>query len=312
VFGVDVDPVHEVNHAIGSKPAYAIIPGLFINPGDVTLMTVPGYPVAGTYTKYFGGAVHPMPLLRRNNFLPDFDELSDEVRQAAKLMVLNYPNSPTGALADHRFFDRVVRFAKENKIVVINDAAHILLTYGQRPLSFLEIDGARDVGLEVHSMSKGYNMIGWRLGFVTGNPLLVRAFADFKDNTDSGQFIAIQKAGAVALDNVDIPEQIRTKYERRLRKLIAALNSTGAKVEMPGGTYFLYVPSPQRARTSEFLTAEDASQFLIKEHSIVTVPWDDAGAFLRFSVTYQAATEEVEDALMSELVARLRSAGIEW
>jgi LL-diaminopimelate aminotransferase len=150
-------------------------------------------------------------------------------------------------------------------------------------------------------------MIGWRIGFVCGHPLLVQAFADVKDNCDSGQFMAIQKAGAQALDEPDIPRSIRIKYERRLHKLVAMLKGAGFDCHMPGGTYFLYCRSPQAAGDVIFQNAEEASQFLITRQSIVTVPWDDAGSFLRFSVTYEAADEAAEDALMDEARKRLET-----
>jgi len=303
---VTVDPATEINHCIGSKTALSMLPAAFVNPGDVTLMTVPGYPVAGTHTRYYGGSVFKLPLREENGFLPDLDSIPDIVRRRAKLLVLNYPNSPTGALADESFFARVIAFAKANGIVVVQDAAHIMLTYGQKPLSFLAVDGAKEVGVEVHSMSKGFDMIGWRLGFVAGHERIVRAFADVKDNCDSGQFIAIQKAAAAALERPSISAGIRAKYERRLRKLVDTLNELGFKARMPGGTYFLYLPYPKGIEGGPtFATAEDASQFLIRERSICTVSWDDAGPYLRFSVTYRAPTEADEDALMGELKTRL-------
>ncbi len=303
---VDLDAKTEVNHCIGSKPALAMMPAVFINPGDVTLMTTPGYPVAGTHTAYYGGEVHNLPLTAANNFLPDLDAIPGDVCARAKLLVLNYPNSPTGALADAEFFKRAVDFAHKNNLVVINDAAHMVLTFDGEPLSFLSIDGAKDVGVEIHSLSKGFDMIGWRIGFVAGNQLIVQAFSDVKDNTDSGQFIAIQKAAVAALENDSIPARIRQKYHRRLKKLVAVLKEAGFEAEVPGGTYFLYTAAPKSAGSGEsFSCAEDASQFLIKEASICTVPWDNAGAFLRFSVTYQAESEAEEDALMAELSSRL-------
>jgi len=306
-FGVQLDPITQVNHCIGTKPALAMLPAVFINPGDVTLMTVPGYPVAGTHTQYYGGEVYRLPLLAENNFFPNLDSIPADIRRRAKLMVLNYPNSPTGKVATREFFERVIAFARENQIVVVQDAAHLMLTYEGKPLSFLQVSGAVEVGVEVHSMSKGWHMIGWRMGWVCGHPRIVQAFADVKDNCDSGQFIAIQKAAAAALDNAQIPCQTREKYHRRLVKLIDVLRRCGFNCRLPGGTYFLYIPSPKGvAGGPTFRTAEAASQFLIARHSICTVPWDDAGAYLRLSVTYEAADEAAEDALMAETEARLK------
>ncbi|MEX2140125.1 MAG: LL-diaminopimelate aminotransferase [Pirellulales bacterium] len=306
-FGVSLDPENEINHCIGSKTALAMLPAAFINPGDVTLMTVPGYPVAGTHTRYYGGAVHRLPLLAENDFFPDLDAIPAEAQKRAKLLVINYPNSPTGKVATREFYQRVVEFAQKHQIVVVQDAAHIMLSYEGEPLSFLQIPGARDVGVEVHSMSKGFHMIGWRLGWVCGHERIVRAFADIKDNSDSGQFIAIQKAAAAALDDTAIPGQVKQKYERRLKKLVETLARCGFTCKMPGGTYFLYTKSPKGLAGGEkFENAEAASQYLITQHSIVTVPWDDAGAFLRFSVTYEAADEKAEDALMAKTEARMK------
>lgn len=311
-FGVTLDPVTEVNHAIGSKPALAMLPACFINPGDVTLMTVPGYPVAGTHTRYYGGDVHNLPLLEQNGFYPDLDGIPDDIKKRAKLLVINYPNSPTGVVATRQFYEKVVEFARKNQIIVVQDAAHILLTYGQKPLSFLQIDGAKDVGVEVHSMSKGFHMIGWRMAFVAGHAKIVQAFADVKDNSDSGQFMAIQQAAATALNHPEIGEQVRTKYERRLKKLVAALQKVGFQAKMPGGTYFLYVKAPKGCGDRSFANGEEASQFLIHEQSVICVPWDNAGPYLRFSVTYLANTEAEEDALMAETERRLGALGLRF
>jgi LL-diaminopimelate aminotransferase len=161
--------------------------------------------------------------------------------------------------------------------------------------------------VEIHSMSKGFHMIGWRMGFVAGHERIVQAFADVKDNSDSGQFMAIQKAAAAALDDDSIPRAVRTKYERRLKKLVDVLNRCGFDCKMPGGTYFLYTRAPRGlADGTKFENAEAAGQYLITQHSIVTVPWDDAGPHLRFSVTYEAADEAAEDALMRTTEERLK------
>jgi LL-diaminopimelate aminotransferase len=312
VFGVSLNPETEINHAIGSKPALAMMPAVFINPGDVTLMTVPGYPVAGTHTRYYGGEVHNLPLLEENGFYPDLAAIPPDIRKRAKLLVINYPNSPTGAVATRDFYRQVIDFALTNKIVVVQDAAHILLTYDQAPLSFLQMEGAREVGVEIHSMSKGFNMIGWRMAFVAGHPKIVQAFADVKDNCDSGQFMAIQQASRAALEHAEIAERTRAKYRRRLQKLVAVLNKVGFKARMPGGTYFLYVRAPKSCGDKNFANAEEASQFLIHEQSVICVPWDNAGPYLRFSVTYLAIDEREEDALMVETERRLGRLALRW
>lgn len=312
VFNVGLDPVTEINHAIGTKPIYAMLPTVFINPGDITLMTVPGYPVAGTHTRYCGGEVHKLPLLPENGFLPDLNAIPADVLKRAKLLVLNYPNSPTGAVANRDFYRRVIEFAHQHKIVIVQDAAHVLLTFQGEPLSFLQIDGAKEVGVEVHSMSKGFNMIGWRMGFIAGHAKIVQAFADVKDNCDNGQFIPIQKAAITALDHDDIWQGTRSKYRRRLDKLVHALRQVGFDAKRSDGSYFLYVRAPKACTHRGFADAEDVCQFLIKEYSICCVPWDDAGPYLRFSTTYEARDEGEEDRLMVELVNRLQPLGLEF
>ena len=310
-FGVTLDPATQINHCIGSKPALAMIPACFINPGDVTLMTVPGYPVAGTHTKYYGGSVFRLPLGPEHNFFPDFSTVPNEMWEKVKILVINYPNSPTGKTATREFFEKVIALAKEKEFIVVQDAAHMMLSYDAQPLSFLQVPGAMDVGVEVHSLSKGWDMIGWRIGFVAGNATIVRAFADVKDNSDSGQFGAVQTSAAAALDNDSIPTRIRAKYKRRLEKLVAVLKKCGFQCSMPGGTYFLYTKAPTGLKDgTKFANAEEASQYLITQQSIVTVPWDDAGPFLRFSVTYEAADEAAEDKLMAEAEKRLMVGGL--
>ena len=305
-FNVELNPATEINHAIGSKPALAMLPYCFINPGDTTMMTVPGYPVAGTHTRYCGGSVYNFPLTVENQFYPDFDAVPADVWKSTKLLVLNYPNSPTGQVATEDFFKRVIELANRHQFVVVQDAAHVMFTYGTSPLSFLQIPGAKEVGVEIHSLSKGWNMIGWRIGWVCGNELIVRAFSDVKDNSDSGQFLAIQKSAIAALDDPNIPVEARKKYHRRLEKLVAALQQFNFECEVPGGTYFLYVKAPKGlADGTQFADAEAVSQYLIRDQSICTVPWDNAGAYLRFSVTYMAADERAEDELMLQLAERL-------
>jgi LL-diaminopimelate aminotransferase len=314
VFGVDgISPEREVNHSIGSKPALAMMPAAFINPGDVTLMTVPGYPVAGTHTQWYGGQVYNIPLEKENGFLPDLESIPAEIRKRAKLLVINYPNNPTGARATESFYRDVIEFALKNNVVVVQDAAYAALAYDGKPLSFLSIPGAREVGVEIHSLSKSYNMTGWRMAFVAGNEKIVRAFATVKDNYDSGQFKAIQWAAIRALEHPELTDQIKAKYERRLRELVRVLSSIGFSAEMPGGTFYLYVRSPRAIKGGmSFPTAEDFSQYLIREKLISTVPWDDVGHFLRFSATFEAPSAEAEGGILKEIERRFSDLHLEF
>ncbi|MEC0255346.1 LL-diaminopimelate aminotransferase [Paenibacillus lautus] len=315
VFGVEgIDAATEVLHSIGSKPALAMLPSCFINPGDITIMTVPGYPVLGTHTKYLGGEVYNVELKKENGFLPDLSSIPEDIAHRAKLLYLNYPNNPTGASATVEFFTEVVEWARKYGVVVVHDAPYAALTYdGLKPLSFLSVPGAKDVGVELHSLSKSYNMTGWRIGFIAGNPLVVKAFGDVKDNNDSGQFIAIQKAAAYGLDNPQITEKIAEKYSRRHNMLVDVLNGLGFTAEKPKGSFFLYVEAPKGVKGGRrFESGEDFSQYLIREKLISTVPWDDAGHFVRFSVTFIADGEEEEKRVISEIRRRLSDVEFEF
>ncbi|MBT2761723.1 LL-diaminopimelate aminotransferase [Paenibacillus sp. ISL-20] len=315
VFGVEgIDAATEVLHSIGSKPALAMLPSCFINPGDITIMTVPGYPVLGTHTKYLGGEVYNVELKKENGFLPDLSSIPEDIARRAKLLYLNYPNNPTGASATAEFFTEVVEWARKYGVVVVHDAPYAALTYdGLKPLSFLSVPGAKDVGVELHSLSKSYNMTGWRIGFIAGNPLVVKAFGDVKDNNDSGQFIAIQKAAAYGLDNPQITEKIAEKYSRRHNMLVDVLNGLGFTAEKPKGSFFLYVEAPKGVKGGRrFESGEDFSQYLIREKLISTVPWDDAGHFVRFSVTFIADGEEEEKRVISEIRRRLSDVEFEF
>jgi LL-diaminopimelate aminotransferase len=312
VFGVkNLDPITEVIHSIGSKPALAYIASVFINPDDVTLMTTPGYPVTATHTQWYGGKVENLPLLEENNFLPDLSKIPTEIANKAKVFYLNYPNNPTGAQATKKFYREVVDFAFDNEIVVVQDAAYAALTYGDKPLSFLSIKGSKEVGIEIHSFSKAFNMTGWRLAFVAGNELIVSGFAAVKDNFDSGQFIPIQKAGIHCLKNPEITEKIRIKYERRLSKMVDILNSIGFNARMPGGTFYIYIKIPKGIKDGiKFSSAEEFSQYLIKEKLISTVPWEDAGNYIRMAACFEAFKDgeislEEENRILNEVKNRL-------
>lgn len=309
VFGVSgLDPAKHINHVIGSKPGLAMTPSIFINPGDITLMTVPGYPVMGTHTQYLGGEVVNLPLTKENHFLPDLKGIDSKILERTKLLYLNYPNNPTGAKATREFYEEVVEFAKKHKIVVIQDAAYAALTYDGKPSSFLSVPGAMDVGVEFHSLSKAYNMTGWRIAFIVGNELIVKGLAHAKDNIDSGQFAAIQKAGIYALKHPEITEEIVAKYKRRLTLLVDTLNSMGFNASMPGGTFYLYVEAPKGVEGGPtFKTGEDFSQYLIKEMLISSVPWDDVGRFVRFSATFAAKGAKDEVRIIEEIRERLSS-----
>lgn len=307
VYGVSgLDPETQINHSIGSKSALALLPGALVDPGDLVLMTVPGYPVFGTHSAWYGAEVVNLPLTEENDFLPDLDSLDEETARRAKVLVINYPNNPTGRAATQEFFRKVVDWAHRYEVAIVQDAAYAALVYGRKPLSILSVDGAMDVAIELHSLSKSYNMTGWRIGWVCGNTGLVSAFAEVKDHSDSGQFAAIQKAAAVGLDNPQFTEQIAAKYERKLGLLCGVFESMGFRTRMPDGTFYLYMRSPKAIEGGpEFTTAEACSQWLIREHLISTVPEDTAGAYLRAGATFIASDEEDEQRIAAEIGKRL-------
>lgn len=314
LYGVELDTDSEILHTIGSKSALTLLPSCFINPGDITLMTVPGYPVMGTWTKYLGGEVVNMPLLKENGFFPDFDALTEDQKRRAKLCYLNYPNNPTGTCATVEFYTKAIDFARQNNVLLVIDAPYAPLNFTGKPLSILSLPGAKDVAVELHSMSKGFNMTGWRLGWICGNPLAVKAFATVKDNADSGQFLAIQKAAAVGLRNqASITPRICEKYARRLAALSQALRDLGFDAAMPQGSFYLYVEIPKGIRNGRrFESGEDFSQWLISEKLISTVPWDDVGHFVRFSATFVAPTLDEETRVLNEVKRRLADSTFEF
>ena len=317
VFGVDLDADTEITHSIGSKAALSILPACYINPGDYVLMTSPGYPIFGTHSKYYGGQVYNYELKQENNFLPDLESVPSEVLKAAKVLVLNYPNNPTGASATREFFAKAIKFAEQHQLLIIQDAAYAALIFEGNPLSILQLPGGKEHAIELHSLSKSYNMTGWRIGWVCGNPLAVKAYSDLKDNSDSGQFLAIQKAAAAALGNPNITQQIAAKYSRRMDLLVTTLNQVGFRASKPSGSFFLYTQAPKSAtskdgKTFDFNSAEDFSQFLIKQTLISTVPWDDAGRFVRFSATFEAPSPEQEERVIAEILQRLQAYRFAW
>jgi LL-diaminopimelate aminotransferase len=312
-----IDPETEVIHSIGSKAALSILPAALIDPGDYVLMTTPGYPVFGTHSRYYGGNVFNLPLTKASRFLPDLGSVPADVLAKAKVLVLNYPNNPTGASATPEFFSRVVDFATKHRIAVIHDAAYAALVFDGKPLSFLATPGAKEVGIELHSTSKAFNMTGWRCGFVAGNELLVKAYGSVKDNTDSGQFLAVQHAAAYCFDHPELTQRIAAKYSRRMDGLVAVLRKGGFDAEKPAGSFFLYVTAPTAVVKAdglrvEFKSAEDLAQWLIVEKLISTVPWDEAGACLRFSVTFVAGDEAEEQRVLGEISRRLSDVKFEF
>jgi LL-diaminopimelate aminotransferase len=255
-FGVRLDPETEVLTLVGSKEGTAHMPLAFVNPGDVVLVPDPGYPVYAAGSWFAGGTVHFMPLRRQNGFLPDLGAIPTDVARRAKLIYLNYPNNPTAAVASREFFAEVVEFARAHGIIVCHDAMYSELKFdGYEPPSFLEIEGAREVGVEFHSLSKTYSMTGWRLGFCVGNRSAVAGLGKIKTNVDSGVFQAVQYAGIAALTGPqDAAERYRNTYQERRDIVVKGLQALGWEVDIPKGAFFVWAPVPNRLDSRAFAT----------------------------------------------------------
>ncbi len=293
--GIDIDAASETLTMIGLKEGIAHIPLAFINPGDVALIPDPGYPVYEIGTRFAGGIPHIMPLLAENDFLPDFDAIPKDVLAKAKLMFLNYPNNPTSATADLKFFEKVVEFARENDIVVVHDNAYCEMVYdGYQAPSFLEVDGAMDVGFELYSLSKTYNMTGWRLAFAVGNKDMINAVGKVKSNIDSGAFNAIQIAGITALSSSQqCVADMNAIYTERRDALLKGLNAMGLDVKPPKATFYVWAPVPEGYDSMGF------SKLLLEEAGIVATPgvgFGDYGeGYIRFALTQ--SVERINEAV---------------
>ncbi len=272
-FNVSLDPGTEVVSLIGSKEGIAHFPLAFINPGDVALVPTPAYPVYHIATLFAGGESFFMPLLSENRFLPDLDIIPDDVKARAKVMFINYPNNPTSAIAEPDFFKRVIDFAEKNEIIVCHDAAYTEMAFdGYQPPSFLEFDGAKEVGMEFHSLSKTYNMTGWRIGFAVGNPKAIEGLGGIKSNIDSGVFEAVQKAGIEAIrGNQSCVREMNQIYTERRDLMVDALGNAGFEVESPKATFYLWIRVPQG-----YTSAQMASR-LLEEAGLVVTPGNGFG-----------------------------------
>lgn len=301
-FTVKLDPADEVLTLIGSKEGIGHIHLAFIDPGDVVLVPSPGYPVYPVGTSFCGGVSHIMPLTKANGFLPDLTAIPNNVARKAKMMWLNSPNNPTSVVMTKDYFKRVVDFAREHEIIVCHDAAYSEIYYdGKRPASFMEVEGAKDVGVEFHSLSKTYNMTGWRLGFVVGNEEIVAGLGKVKSNLDSGVFEAVQAAGITALGLDDaVTDAIRKTYQERRDTLIPGLKTLGLDVDAPPAAFYVWVTVP-KGYTSASFTAH-----LLEKAGIVTTPGNGFGAPGEGYVRMTVCTSKER---LSEAVERMKKAG---
>ncbi len=294
-FNVDIDPDTEVVALIGSKEGIAHAPMAFIDPGDVGLYTDPGYPVYPTSISFAGGTAYPVPLYKDNEFLPDLGAIPEDIKKKAQIFFLNYPNNPTTAVAEKGFFEDLVDFAAKNNILICHDAAYTEIAYdGYTPLSFLQTEGAKDVGIEFHSLSKTFNMTGWRIAFAVGNAKAIAGIGKIKTNIDSGAFQAVQYAGIVALQDYKQGLQDRIKIFQERRDLFCkGLDEAGLKYSLPKATFYVWFEVPEGLSSAEF------SSRLLTESGIVVTPGNGFGeygeGYARVSTTF--STERIIQAV---------------
>jgi LL-diaminopimelate aminotransferase len=298
-FNVSLNPESEILPLIGSKEGIAHFPLAFLNPGDYSLVPDPCYPPYKGGTILAGGKVHLMPLLEQNAFLPDFKKIPAGVLKKAKIMFLNYPNNPTGATAEKPFFKEAIAFARRHKIMIVSDLAYSEMSYdGYSPSSMLEIEGARDLVIEFHSLSKTYNMTGWRVGWACGNEKLVAALAKVKSNVDSGIFSAVQIAGIAALTGSD--EHIKNMcslYQERRDVLVSGLRGLGWQVSDPKATFYVWIKVPKKYNSINF------AGLILEKADIVATPGVGFGpngeGYVRMALT-------VDKARIKEALERLK------
>ncbi|MEW5785197.1 MAG: LL-diaminopimelate aminotransferase [Bacillota bacterium] len=275
--GVELDPRREVLPLIGSKEGIAHISFSFVDPGDINLVPDPGYPVYGIATRFAGGEIHRMPLTHENGFLPRFDQIPPEVLERAKLLFLNYPNNPTGAVAAPAFFQEAVDFARCHNILICHDAAYSEVMFdGARPLSLLQAAGAKAAGIEFNSLSKTFNMTGWRIGFAVGSAGALEVLGRFKTNIDSGIFKAIQYSGVEALTAPGRDRFIAGQqaiYQSRRDIVVQALRRLGWPIEPPGGSFYIWAPVPPGYSSRQFTAA------LLDRAGVVVTPGSGFGEY---------------------------------
>lgn len=304
VFGVLLDPTSEVVQSNSSKSALSILLTCFLNPGEVVLMTKPGYPFCDLQARYCGGVVYNLPVEPSKDYCPDFSVIPPNLLTQAKVLVL--PNNPTGACATFEFFEKIVHWAKTHNIMIIHDAAYACLAHENRkPLSIFQVKQARDIAVELHSLA----MPGWRATWVCGNPLIMKALKDIKNNTDPSQCLLNQKMVAKGLTRTEIFKKIALKYSRRMDLLFDALDNLGLSPIKPKAGLVLYCPCPKSSEngpySAEYYSAFGFSQWLVRNELISVLPWDDVVPSVGFSVAFSASCQAQENKFIDTMYGRL-------
>lgn len=289
-FDVEVND-KEITHIMGAKSLLAMLPFMLLNKDDYVVTLKPSYVILERSAELKGAHIAYLTLKEENDFYPDLTSISEDVWKKTKILNLNFPHNPTGATVDEKFYKEAIKYAKKYHFIIVNDAAYIGIHY-QKPTAFLSVDGAKDVGIEIYTLSKSHNMTGFRIGFVAGNEKLINMIKELKNNFDSGQYIPIQLAAAVALDHDEISEELSNLYLKRMKKIAMVLFEHGLYAYIPYATFYLYVKIPIQIKGHIFHGAKEFAMYLLENFGIMTIPYDEEGHYIRFSMTYVTDDEE--------------------
>ena len=301
IYKLDInDPINQINHILGAKSALTIIPICFVSEGDIVITTTPGYQVLSNMASWLNAKIYNVPLLKENNYLPDLNSIPEEVYEKTKIFSINYPNNPTGAIANKKFYDELISKALKYKFLIVNDNTYGAFTYKNKPLSIMTCKNAFDCAIEIHSMSKVYNMTGMRIGFLVGNKQIIDIFKKVKDNIDSGQYIPIQYAASEAILSANkYLERLKNKYYIRMKKISKILNKYNLHCNISKGTFYLYIKVPEN-----FSSGDEFTRFLLENCGIFTIPFDEVEPCIRLSMTFKVNGTEEE--FYNELEERLK------
>ena len=289
-FGLNLGekPLEMITHVMGAKSALTIIPIALINENDIVITTSPGYQVLSNMSCWLKAKIYSIPLLEENNYLPDLDSIDEQIYEQCKIFIINYPNNPTGAIATKTFYEKLISLALKYNFLIVNDCAYGPFSYKKKPLSIMSMEHSFECAVEIHTLSKAYNMTGMRIGFIVGNEQFIDIFKKVKDNLDSGQYIPIQLAACEAYDNcINYLNKLKKKYYLRMKKISSILNKYNIISKLSDGTFYLFVKVPDK-----FNNADTFTRYLLDKCGIFTIPYDEVGHHVRFSMTFKVNTTE--------------------
>lgn len=300
IYSLEIEkPLEMITHVMGAKSALTIIPIALINENDIVITTSPGYQVLSNMSCWLKAKIYSVPLLEENNYLPDLDSIDEQIYEQCKIFIINYPNNPTGAIATKTFYEKLISLALKYNFLIVNDCAYGPFSYKKKPLSIMSMEHSFECAVEIHTLSKAYNMTGMRIGFIVGNEQFIDIFKKVKDNIDSGQYIPIQLAACEAYDNcINYINKLKKKYYLRMKKISSILNKFNIISKLSDGTFYLFVKVPDK-----FNNADTFTRYLLDKCGIFTIPYDEVGHHVRFSMTFKVNTTEQD--FYNELEKRL-------